>query len=66
MKTEEQVRTAGNSSRGIGMGGRTLYPVVTRPPTSAATAIGQPSWSETNTAGSDALISVWWEYYPSI
>ena len=48
------------------MGGRTLYPVVTRPPASAATAIGQPSWSETNTVGSDALISVWWDYYPPI
>jgi hypothetical protein len=47
------------------MAERALYPLATRHLTSVAAVSDLPSWMETNAAGCDALISVWWDYPPS-
>jgi hypothetical protein len=65
MEHEKEVRSAGNSARGARIAVRTLYAVVTRPPTDTAADTGQePSWIEADPVGWDAPISVWWDHPP--
>jgi hypothetical protein len=66
MECEKEVGTVGNSGHGAAMAGRTLYPL---PPLRLVPAPAanerEPSWIDADLADRDALISVWWDYYPS-
>jgi hypothetical protein len=65
MERENEVGAAGNPVHGPGVPGRTLYPLKLLRLTSASAANEQePSWIDVDLAGSDAPISVWWDYPP--
>ena len=62
---KEQV-LARKSPPGTAVVARALYLVVPPSGTSGLAANGRiPSWMESDSAGRDAPISVWWEYPPS-
>jgi hypothetical protein len=65
MECKSEVVMAGGSADVAAVVTRTLYPLPTLRMTSASAANGQvPSWMAEESAGTDALISVWWDYYP--
>jgi hypothetical protein len=67
MKSEEEVVAAVNCGRGTEAGVRNLFPLLTLclPFTEAANG-PKPASIEADRAGSDALISVWWDRLPGV
>ena len=64
MKHDVNAETQERSGRVNKVLSRTLYAVPTRPLAPAVTISAQDSEIETNGAGSEGLISVWWDQPP--
>jgi hypothetical protein len=65
MESETEVRTAGHSSHGEGMAGRSQHsPPLLRLLLIPDSSEQVPAWIAADLVGRDAPISVWWDYPP--
>jgi hypothetical protein len=66
MEYKKELVLAGNSHPGTTVVARALYLVVPPSGTSDLATNGRvPVWMQSDSAGQDALISVWWDYPPN-
>ena len=66
MECEQEMITAGRPDRGSAVVGRALYPLAPLRVVWISSEEGRvPSWMEPDAAWAGAVISVWWDYYPS-
>jgi hypothetical protein len=66
MEHKKELDLARNSDLGTAVVARALYLVVPPSVTSDLATNGRvPSWMESDSAGQDAPITVWWDYPPN-